>query len=274
MKSTQLFNRNRRLNLLTTEDCLIKIAGKIVNFDLIQTFKDIEKETKGKSERSVLNRQKIVSDFLSYTMNIHVISSLTKWALKYQVEESENKSQKSMGDKIIDYLTGEKEKNQKIADYVDEKALSTTPVRMYDPHRKSLLLVLFKETAEDDEMTEEEKEEQKKKSKLDEPGTDKMTVGNYLENMLGTTHYTPIRYMYFPEVELSSYKEASTSEEKAEGDFIVVVKRPGNSEYPVVISDPVSDTFDILGGIAEDVWSSVSNIWGGAEGGSGGTKAK
>ena len=262
LKSTDKNTGNygtKSLNMITTEDCLVKIGGKIVSFNT-ESYKTILEEIKGKG--SVLNRQKITSDFLSYVMNQHVINELSRWALKYQLDETVGKNKKSKEEKIKEELTAVEEKAEAKEEgnyYEDELSAAEKPA--YKTMRKSLLLVLFKETGADDKMTDEEKAEQKKEEKLEVPGTDNMSVGNYLENMLGTTHYMPIRYIFFPEVELSSYKESSTPEEKAEGDFIVVVKRPGDSEYPVMISDPISDAFDILGGLTGDIWDGVTNIW-------------
>ena len=270
---------NKRLNMVTTEDCLVKIAGKIVPFDWGKTLKDVKKEVTGGG--TVLNRQKIISDVLLYTLNQYVVDALTKWALEYQVNESsgkdkkseEGKTKKEPDDGNKKKENEEKKKDEEKKDEKEEMGLSIEEKPLYEMQRKSLLLVLFKETGMDDKMSDAEKAKKKEEEKVSTPGTDDMDIGDYLENMLGTKYYIPIRYMFFPEVELSSYKEASTSEEKADGDFILVVKRPGDSEYPVIMSDPASDMFDMAKEMISGIFDGISDVFDG-KGGSVGNAAK
>ena len=94
-----------------------------------------------------------------------------------------------------------------------------------------------------------------------------MSFGNYLENMLDTVHYKPIRYMYFPEVELNSYKEVISPTEQTEGEYMIEVKRPGSSKYPISMADPLSEILDQLKEYGEVYWDAIVKFIGAGFGG-------
>ena len=248
VKKLSEYHGEKNIKLSDSEDCLITISGKIVSFDLKNFYDGVEEETKG---GSLLNRQNLVSQILEYGLNIRVINSLSKWALDSHTEQQSKAeggitAQKKLP---VDVVMDKIQKGEKVNDEVIEQiqtSLSEIEIPEYKGIRKSLVLIMFKETDETAGMSDTEKAAVKEKEKLKRPGSEKMSFGNYLENMLDTVHYTPVRYMYFPEVELTNYKEVIKPSENTEGEYIIEVKRPGNSSYPISMADPASEILDEL----------------------------
>ena len=141
---------------------------------------------------------------------------------------------------------------------VEEKFdLSKIEVNAFHQIRKSLFLVIFKEATPDTDTDGDGKVDKWGDKKV---GEEKMKWDDYVYKLLGTNNYVPVKYIYFPEVEISGYSE-TLDLDGGEGEFTVIVKRPGDSKYPIEMGNPVGKALSEVWKLAGDAMGALGGVF-------------
>ena len=210
-------------------------------------LKEAKEQTTGdmESKKEILTRQKQGYNVLEYVANWYMINQLGTWGIDDQVRTNPNIQKAANQDTTDVVMNGE-------VTQVEEKFdLSKIEVNAFHQIRKSLFLVIFKEATPDVDTDGDGTPDKWGDKK---PGVESMSGKDYLSKLLGTNNFVPVKYVYFPEVEISGYSE-TLNLDGGEGEFTVIVKRPGDSKYPIQMGNP-------MGIVLSEVWKLAGNALG------------